>query len=308
MVLRSEALGAHLVLEIADLERGAASSALEAALEAVREVESLLDGDPPGGIEVGTGWQAVPPPLFELIARAHQFCAWSDGLHGPLAGHLYSIWGLHEPAAALPTEEQRTAAAEQARCDRLALDADQGRVSLAAGARLELRGFAQGFAVDRAIATLQAAGSAAASVTLGPVQRAIGSSPEGPGWPVRVPLPGHLEPWLAGALLVDQALAVASATFEGLRAGGERFAPYLDQRLGSPVAGVFATAAVSGLALDAEGVAITAFVTGNRRGSHLLGQLRPAPAVLWLLGSGEGQPLAMDFRWSAAGLRSRGGS
>jgi FAD:protein FMN transferase len=308
MALESEAFGAPLRLEIVDLPPSAGDAALGAGLEAVREVEAAVQGEPLARLQEAAGVGPVPlsPPLGELLARAQAFCLWSEGRHGPLGGRLYELWGLRQPVSSLPTPTQRADATAQARCDRLTVDSAAATATLSAGARIELWGFARGFAVDRALAALVAAGADNASVTLGPLQRSMGKGPQGDGWPIRIAMDQHLHPWLSGLRLVDQALAVASATQEPLRVGGERFAPYVDQTSGLPGRGVLATAAVSELAVDAEGVAVTAFLAGNRPGSHLMGQLRPAPAVLWLLGSGEGDLLVMDFRWSAAGLRRHG--
>jgi thiamine biosynthesis lipoprotein ApbE len=136
------------------------------------------------------------------------------------------------------------------------------------------------------------------------VQRAVGGGPGGRGWPLRVPVPPALEAFTADLMLQGQALAVASTADGAMRAGGETYPPYLDQRRGRPATGVFATVAITELALDAQGLAVTLFATGNRRGSHLLGQLRPSPSALWVLGDGTGEPLVSDYRW---GWRKRRG-
>jgi len=105
--------------------------------------------------------------------------------------------------------------------------------------------------------------------------------------------------------LRDQSFALAAREDGELRAGGERYAPYLDQHTGRPGTGVLATVAIGQLALDAQGLAATLFVTGARRGGMLLGQLKPAPAALWVLGEAGGEPLVSDYRWG--GRQRRGG-
>jgi hypothetical protein len=61
---------------------------------------------------------------------------------------------------------------------------------------------------------------------------------------------------------------------------------------------VLLTAAVSELAIDAQGLAVTLLIAGPREGQLRLGSLRPRPSVLWLLGSGTGMPLQVGYRWS----------
>jgi hypothetical protein len=55
--------------------------------------------------------------------------------------------------------------------------------------------------------------------------------------------------------------------------------------------------ALSDLAIDAQGLAAAMTITGPNEGLLRLGSLRPSPAVLWLLGSGSGEPLQVDYHW-----------
>jgi len=118
-------------------------------------------------------------------------------------------------------------------------------------------------------------------------------------------VPPALAMFTGGLTLHDQSFALASREDGELRAGGERYAPYLDHHTGRPVTGVLATVAISQLALDAQGLAAALFVIGNRRGGMLLGALQPPPAALWVLGDGRGEPLISDYRWG--GRQRRGG-
>jgi hypothetical protein len=61
---------------------------------------------------------------------------------------------------------------------------------------------------------------------------------------------------------------------------------------------VLATVAVAELAMDAQGLAIAMLVMGPREGQLRIGTLRPRPALLWYLGTGAGDPLVVDYRWS----------
>jgi thiamine biosynthesis lipoprotein ApbE len=129
------------------------------------------------------------------------------------------------------------------------------------------------------------------------VVRAFGPGPEGAGWPVELPaFPGTEGP--LRLRLRDQAVAVAAAAARPIVVGGDRHAGFLDQRTGRPAEGVVATAAAAELGIDAEALAVAAFVLGSREATFLLGQLRPTPSVLWLLGTGSGRPLMTSHHWS----------
>ncbi|HEX2254740.1 MAG TPA: FAD:protein FMN transferase, partial [Thermoanaerobaculia bacterium] len=304
------AFGEPVRLEVHGLSEARADAALRDAFDAIRGIEELTDPDLPaegGGLAdlnaaAGGAPVVLHPDLLDLLSRAHHFCVWSEGAHGPLGGNLYTLWGLRGPTPGIPPAPRVEQAAEEARCDRLKIDPATGRAQLAAGARADLHGFARGFAVDRAIEVLRSHGADEAFVSVGWVWRALGAGPDGRGWRLVLPdLPGDAEG--ADTLVLDplrltsQAAAAASALHRPLVVGGERFAPWIDQRSGQPAEGVVATVAVSELAVDAEALAATMLVLGNRQGSLRAGVLEPQPSVLWLLGSGEGVPMLAPVRW-----------
>jgi FAD:protein FMN transferase len=286
-----------------------AEAAVLAAVAAVRELEEAGDLSRGALAELnrsaGSGAQKVPAPLAATLVRAVAFCGWSEGTLGPLGGVLNEVWGLRVTKPSLPSAAAVEQAAAAAGCERLSVDTAKGTATLAAGSRVDLWSFEVGAALDRAVEVLAARGVTDASLALGNVQRAVGGGPDAQGWPLRVDVPSALAIFTSGLRLRDQSFAVASREDGELRAGGERYPPYLDQRTGRPGSGVLAAAAITELALDAQGLAATLFVTGNRRGSLLLGQLKPQPSALWLLGDGSGEPLVSDYRWG--GRLRRGG-
>ncbi len=303
-VRMSLALGdVRLVAEVRDLPAAAAESALRRSLETAEEMSRIaqLDGETAAGVAAvnraaGQGASPVNPRLLRLLARAQEFCLFTEGAHGPLGARLYELWGLRQRRPGLPTAPELDAARESARCDRLALDPAASTVRLAAGSRIDLWLYSSGFAVDEAVAVLRGAGAANGYVELGGVRRGFGAGPSGRGWPVTIPAFGDA----AGGQTIhlrDQAVALVTDHDRRLRAGGEEHSPYLDQRSGRPVSDVVAVAAIAQQAVDAEGLAGAMFVLGNRVGHFKLGSLRPPPSVLWVLGAGDGPPLFAGYRW-----------
>lgn len=245
----------------------------------------------------------VTPLLADLLGRALAFCRWSDRAHGPLGGHLYRLWGLREPVAGRPGSGELRTAARRATCAGIEIAPESDTVMLAPEARLDLWGFARGFAVDRAVRTLEESGVDNGLVEVGQVRRAFGPGEDGRGWPVTLPVfPGQDRP-LDRVWLRDEALAVVSSVHDPILLGGDRHAPYLDQRSGRPAEGVTGVVVVTELGVDAEALAVSLLVMGNREGLLRLGSLEPEPAVLWLLGRGEGAPVLSQHGWSRIALR-----
>ncbi|MCZ7652988.1 MAG: FAD:protein FMN transferase [Thermoanaerobaculia bacterium] len=298
--LEGSAFGFTAIVEVRGLSAAEGERAAQAAFTALAAAETDLG--PGGGLarlaERAGEPVALPPPLLGLVAKAVDFCVWSEGRIGLLGGHAYDLWGLHRPVRGRPPATRLEEAAASAACDRLQVDAARGQATLAPGSRPEAWGLALGWAVDRAGLALAEAGAANARVELGGVLLGIGPGPSGRGWEVAgLRFPGQAEP-LAPVYLRDRALAVVTPEDRALAIGGDRHAPYLDLRTGRPAAGAVAVLASSPLALDAQAVAVAMFVAGPRQGQYLAGPLRPSPAVLWLLGSGEGEPLFESSRWS----------
>jgi len=290
----AQAFGQPVEIQIRGLSEEATREAVQKALAGVAEMERLIDtGSAALSAAAGKGAQAVDPRLLDLLARAWSFCQWSEGAHGPLGKGLYSLWGLQ--AEDPPGSDAALQAVNAAACDRLTLDPQKRTATLAAGSGVDLVGFAEGAAVDRAVEVLRERKVGNAFVRIGPVRRAFGPGPAGKGWPVFLPQVPGLEEHADQVYLRDQSLAVAAASDHPLQGGTSS---YLNQRTGSPAQGVLADVAVTELAVDAQGLATTMLILGPREGELRMGTLRPRPSLLWFLGTGEGAPLLVNYRWT----------
>jgi len=293
-------------IEVRDLRPEAARQALQAALAEIAEIERLTDPEGAGesGIAAlnaaaGKGPQKVDARLLPALGRAMDFCLWSERAYGPLARDLNRLWGLRSPVAASPVlqPEPLDRAVAAAACDRLQIETPKGTATLAAGGAVDLWGFAEGLAVDRAVEILRRDGVLNGYIHVGGIHRGFGPGSDGRGWSVTPPLfPGTAIP-LTHLFLRDKALAIVAASDPAVKIGDETFSPWINQRTGRPVQGTVATVAFTDLALDAQGLAATMTVTGPTEGQLRLGSLRPSPAILWLQGTGAGEPLQITYHW-----------
>jgi FAD:protein FMN transferase len=282
--------------------------AIQEALTEVSALDRLTDPDGDAGAAgslaafnaaAGKGPQPIDARLIPAFSRALDFCYWSEKAFGPLARDLNRLWGLRKPVAVSPvkTPADLDRAVAAADCGRLRVDAKHGTAELAAGSGADLWGFAEGLAVDRAIEVLRKHGVRDGFVRVGGIERGFGPGPAGHGWRVELPLfPGMSSP-LSPIFLRDKALAVVSSVDKRLKIGDATFAPWLSHRTGQPAQGSVAVLAVTELALDAQGLAVTLSVTSPAEGQLRLGSLRPRPGVLWLQGTGAGEPLQIDYNW-----------
>lgn len=300
--LSAHAFGQPVDVEVRGLPAEAARGIIDKALAEISEIERLTDADRPGGglaalnAAAGAGPQPVDPRLLAALARAGDFCLWSERTHGALGRDLHRLWGLRTPVPESPSRERIEQAASRTECGRLTVDAEKNTALLAQESSLDLWGFAEGHAVDRAVEILRQGQAGNGFVRIGSVWRGFGPGPGGKGWPVALPRVSGLEGSAGLVHLRDASLAVAPSGDSPRH--GSATAAYINQRTGQPARGVLLTAAVSELAIDAQGLAVTLLIAGPREGQLRLGSLRPRPSVLWLLGSGTGMPLQVGYRWS----------
>lgn len=292
------AFGDPAEVEVLGLDPAATEAAVTAAFAAIARAEADAGALAERVAAAAGAPLALSPIELDLLARAQGFCSWSEGTVTPLGGEIYRLWGRRAPALGRPGGAALAAAAERARCGRLALEAAGPVARVAAGSELDLFPFESGWAVDRAVAALVALGAANARVAVGSTQRGVGPGPAGRGWPVRFPplAGGGVPP--APFFLRDRAAALLAVADRPLAVAGERAVPYLDFRTGRPVEGRVLVAVVTDLAVDARALAQAMYVLGPNPGQLFLGSLRPTPSVLWLLGSGESEPLLAHSNWT----------
>lgn len=300
--LSMKALDVEIQIEVRDLPRDAAATAIRQALAEIHRIAQLTDDGQvvPGGVAFlnaasGAGPQMVDATLADLLISASRYCLWSSNAHGPLGGGLYQLWNA--PSGAMPHPNDLRKATALAECGQLRLSgsAEQPMIELAEQSRLHLRGFRRGYAVDRAAAVLEEAGARNFWIEAGTVYRAAGGGNDGAGWLVTIPAQPDNDDVTERMKLQDQSLAVVSV----YGVGDEAPARWIDQRTGVPARGVLTQMTVATNAFDAEMVATSLFIIGLREGQRRLGSLEPRPSILWLLGdNSDGEPLVSTYRWS----------
>jgi thiamine biosynthesis lipoprotein len=202
-------------------------AALDAAFAAVERVQALMSFHDPAGELSRLNREAAQRPVpvdaqtYAVLAAALELSRLSQGAFDISVGARLQQW------AYLPSAEAVPATGDWRDIELL----PQRQVRFRRPLRIDLGGIAKGYAVDCAIAALQAAGVQQALVNAGGDLRALGAQ--------RVRLRHPQDPALAAHELElrDEALATSAIYFSRRLLGAEPVSPLLDPRSGKPYLG-----------------------------------------------------------------------
>jgi thiamine biosynthesis lipoprotein len=164
------------------------------------------------------------------------------------------------------------------------VDLDRQRLTVPAGAQLDLGATVKGWAADRAAARIAQELGCGVLVSLGGDTAVAGEPPDG-GWRIRVQdrtaLPGAAADGPSQVVTIrDGGLATSSTAARRWRRGGDVLHHILDPRTGRPAAPVWRTVSVAAVTCaDANTAATAAIIRGRQALPWLAGLRLPARLV-----------------------------
>ena len=232
--------------------------------------------------EAGGAPVAVPEELFDLLQRARGLAELTEGAFDPTFATLAHLWRL-QPAADFrpPAAAAVTALLPAVGYAHLELDAKAHTARLSdARTRIGLGAIAKGYAVERAVALLRAAGVTDFCLRIGGELYCAGRKAPGAPWTVGVRDPRAAEALVATLPIADAAFTTSGdyerfADFEGVR-----YHHILDLRTGFPARGVRSVTILARNPTEADALSTGVFVLGVEKGLALVERLPAAEAVV----------------------------
>ncbi len=220
------------IVEIAVPDVAGTTAALDRAFAAIAKVQALMSAHDRGsdlGRLHATGPGAlirVHPWTWRVLAAAKRLHRITDGAFDPIAAGRLAL-----AAGRLPQWCCRPPSRAACWSDLEILSSH--RVRLSRRIRFDLGGIAKGFAVDRAVQALRAAGMAWGLVNAGGDLRAFGPR----AWPIHARCPSAPGQFVLVGSVREQAVATSAPYFsEGVRAG-RRASALFDPISGSSITG-----------------------------------------------------------------------
>lgn len=243
-VARFAAMGTRVELHLFGEAAPAALADAQAAILAVEASLTIHRPSPATALNMvlARGGSAIVDDalLFEALQCVDTLWRATEGLFDPSLGH----WSA------------------------LTIDRATRRVAAAHALTLDFGGFGKGFALDRAIVALRAAGVRSALLSAGESSIALlGAHPLGGGWPLAVP-----DPDMPGAALVtlevqDAALSISSTTGPGAAKPGR--AAMVRPHDGAVIAARATAVAVASTGAEAEALSTALLVADAARAERL---------------------------------------
>ncbi|MGE5836278.1 MAG: FAD:protein FMN transferase [Acidobacteriota bacterium] len=308
MLLALEAMATRfeLVLEGDDPVRLQAAG--EEALAEIERLDARLSRFRPTSVTSALNNRAARRPVtvdgevLSLLRACAEVTAESGGAFDVSVGALVTLWRAAAAAGRRPDPAAIEAARAASGLHLIAIDEALGTVRfLREDLSIDFGAAGKGYAIDRAIECLRAAGVRHALLHGGTSSvHAVGPQAEGDPWPVHwVPNPSRSER-SESLSLVDQALSVSATHGRTFTVDGRTYGHVIDPRTGEPVPGPRAVLVRGPQSLMCDVLSTAVLVGGGFAGL----KTRPAYDV-WMHGPADG---VKAYEATSCGFTSAGSS
>lgn len=280
---------AYLPVRPSDEQERAIASHLDAAIAEIRRLEALMTTWRPDSdiskVNAAAGQKAVvvSPEVYDVIAKAQQFSAKSQGAFDISFYALRGLWFFdEEPKAVLPDPKVLKARLPLINYRAIELFPQNHAVRLAkAGMAINLGGIGKGYAVDAAVKLLRSRGITDGMVQAGGDLMLFGSK-GGQPFKAGVRDPRSIDPgdYFAVCEIKDHAFSTAGDYERSFIREGRRYHHILDPRTGQPAQGARSVTVFAKDATTADGLDDVVLILGPERGLPLVESYPEAGAVV----------------------------
>ena len=226
----------------------------------------------------------VTPELFKLLESCIHFSEETDGAFDITIGPLMKSWGFFRGWGRLPSPTELADVRKRIGYRHIQLDSAARTIGFdEPGIELDLGAIAKGYAVDRVIEILSAAGVTRALVSAGTSSiYALGAPPDKQGWGISIRDP--LNARESARLLRLQNLSISiSGDYENFfEVDGRIYAHILDPIRGQPAEEMSMTVVISSSATQGDALSTSFFVGGVERSRAYLKRHPDLTAIFYI--------------------------
>jgi len=255
-----------------------ADAAIDAAFDRIFHIDKLMsDYDPNSQLslvnrEAFDRPVAVDAELFEVLTAGKLYSCMSDGAFDVTIGPVVQLWRKAKENNTTPSPEALAKAKEAVGYENLILDTEKKTVKFAKeGMFLDLGGIAKGYAIDKAIEALQAAGVKGGMVDIGGDLRCFGTSANGkPHWFIGLQDPQNEENILLRLNMDDRAVATSGDYRRFVMIGEEKHSHIINPATADSAQTLSSVTIIAPAAIAADALATAVTVLGDEKGLELI--------------------------------------
>ena len=277
-------MGTAIAVDLWDEDETQGQALTQAVIDEMQRIDDLMSTYNPGSelsrINARAADKALPvsAELLALIQRALDFSRLTDGAFDITYASVGQYYDYRKGIR--PNSEQLAQALPAIDYHHVRIDPGDSTIRfLYPGVRIDLGGIAKGYAVDRCIAILKAAGIKSAMVNAGGDTRVLGKHWKQP-WMVGIRDPRNEEGLVTMIPLEDTAISTSGDYERYFEKDGVRFHHILNPRTGMSTSGVRSVSIIGTEATTTDALSTSVFVMGTEQGLKLVDSLSDIEAVI----------------------------
>ncbi|HET9332799.1 MAG TPA: FAD:protein FMN transferase [Gemmatimonadota bacterium] len=209
----------------------------------------------------------VSPWTERIVLATIRWADRTGGAFDPTIGPLAELWGFGVEVSRAPTDAEIRQALARIGYSKVEVDPEAHTIFLPAeGMRLDVRGAAKGFALDRMKEAMLEAGATSGIIDFAGEMLFFGPGPEDGLWPIVLTDPYDPSRNFAYLLLPPGSLATSSFYDRSVEIAGRRYGHVIDPRTGQPIAGMASATVYTNEGVVADILATGLFVVSCKDG------------------------------------------
>lgn len=231
----------------------------------------------------------VPPDLYRVIEESLKYSKVSDGEFDISVGPLVDLWKAALRGERTPTAEQQAKARECVGYEKIKLIPPDQVEFESPCLRIDVGSIGKGYAVDRAVNILRAAGIHDALVDAGQSSiYAMGAPPGQSAWEVHLRDPsGRVDPVV---MLSENSVSTSEQTPASLL-GNQTAGHIIDPENGKPLATKYALSVIVKTGTASDALSTTLLLLGPDKGKAIVKAL-PEAAAIWVSADGAAETVS----------------
>ncbi|MHC4728692.1 MAG: FAD:protein FMN transferase [Planctomycetota bacterium] len=270
-----------------------AGKCIESAFTQINKVDDLMS-DYKSDSEISNlnrdGFKKAVPlsqTTYEVVQKSLEFSRLTDGAFDVTVGPLVELFREAKNKQVLPSQDEITKARSKVGFEKLKLDGENRAVQFTVeGMQLDLGGIAKGYAVDKAVETMQIHGAIGGMIDLGGDIRCFGAPLKGRDhWVIGLQNPNIGKDSTGTEVLLklkmtDGAIATSGDYQQFILIEGKRHSHIMNRKTGTSTEGLSSVTIIADTATNADALATAVSVMGSEKGLELIEKIPGIEAIL----------------------------